>query len=343
MKTGRKYLPLRITIAAFCGILGLLSSLASAGSTPQQQDKPSGAAQTASAVPADAYAAEPLVIEQLDHSYTFHVDGTGIKEMTVVARVQSDAAVRQMGLLTIPFTGSSEHVELSYVRVRHRDGTVTETPASAAIEVPNPIITMAPLYSDLKQLQVPVRSLHAGDRLEWQARVLMTKPETQGQFWGADSFVTEGVVLEESIELRIPKDFSVKVWSGPIKPIESSSDTERIYRWQSSQKKPTVGPEAEAEKERKKKQVLTAAEQLDAKEGKLPDAAWTTFKSWAEVGAWYRNLEDDRASGGDTEIQAKTAEVIAGKTTPEEKVRAIYDYVSTCYKTSTAIARTSTH
>src|ERR1039458_1952412 len=75
--------------------------------------KPSAAPKT----PPD-YSAEPIVIEHLEHIYTMAADGTGVRLLTVAARVNSDASVRQLGVLSIPYASSSEHVELAYVRVR---------------------------------------------------------------------------------------------------------------------------------------------------------------------------------------------------------------------------------
>jgi tetratricopeptide (TPR) repeat protein len=46
------------------------------------------------------------------------------------------------------------------------------------------------------------------------------------------------------------------------------------------------------------------------------------------VGAWYRGLEADRVAPS-AEVKAKAAELVAGKTTNEEKVRSLYGYVST--------------
>jgi tetratricopeptide (TPR) repeat protein len=274
------------------------------------------------------YAGESVVIERLDKVYEMAADGTGSQLTTVVARVQSDAALRQLGVLNIGYASSSERVEIVYARARQKDGTVLETPVTQAIDMPNPVTTQAPFYSDLKQMQLPVRSLKVGDTLEWQAKVVRTKAEAVGQFWGQESFPTDGIVLEESVELRVPKDKFVNVWSPTIKPVETMVGGQKVFRWTNSQLKPTVGKEADAEKESKKKLVWTADQELDAAEGKLPTIAWTSFASWEAVGAWYRTLEGQRMEP-DAEIKAKVAEVVAGKTTEEEKVRAVYGYVAT--------------
>jgi tetratricopeptide (TPR) repeat protein len=274
------------------------------------------------------YSSEPIVIEQLDGVYKMAANGTGSKLTTVRARVQSEAAAKQLGIVGIAYASNSEHVEFNYVRVRHPNGSVTETPVSGAMDMPAPITQQAPFYSDLKQVQVPVRGLQPGDTLEWEAKSIRTKAETPGEFWGTDNFTEDGVVLSQTIELHVPKDIYVNVWSPKNKPTETVDGSERIFRWASSQKKPTVGKEADAEKELKKKQVWTAEQELDAKEGKLPSVAWTTFKSWEAVGAWYQGLEGDRIVP-DAAVKAKVAEVTAGKTTEEQKVRAVYGYVAT--------------
>jgi tetratricopeptide (TPR) repeat protein len=274
------------------------------------------------------YSGEPLVIEHLDKVYQMATDGTGWSQTTVVARVQTEAAVKQLGVLTIAYASNSQSVEIAYARVRHPDGSVVETPVNGAMEIPDPVTQAAPFYSDLKQEQLPIRGMGIGDRLEWQAKLITKKAEAPGQFWGQESFVEDGVVLSQTLELRVPQVVAVNVWSPGQKPVETMADGQRVLRWVSSQTKPTVGKEAEAEKEAKSKVVWTPEQELDATQGKLPSVAWTTFKSWEAVGAWYRGLEGDRTAPT-AEIKAKVAELTAGKTSEEGKVRAVYGFVAT--------------
>jgi tetratricopeptide (TPR) repeat protein len=274
------------------------------------------------------YSAEPFVVEHLDAVYKMAADGTGSKVTSVAVRVQSEASLKQLGVLNLPFASGTQRVEIVYARVRRPDGTVIDTPINQAIEMPSPVTTAAPFYSDLKQMQLPIRSLRVGDTLEWQGKVVLVKAEAPGQFWGQESFSEEGIVLSQTMELHVPKDTYVNVWSPRNKPTETVFGGERVFRWVSSQMKPTVGKDADAEKELKKKLVWTAAQELDAKEGKLPSVAWTTFKSWEAVGAWYQGLESDRIVP-DAAVKTKVAELAAGKTTEEEKVRAVYGYVAT--------------
>ena len=280
----------------------------------------------------DPYAGESFVAERSDVVYMMNADGTGYMQKTVAVKIQSEAALQQLGIVGMGFAGNSQRVEFHYVRARRPDGTVTETPVSGVMEQPLQATVQAPFYSDLKIAQLPVKNLQVGDTLEWEARVVITRAEAPNEFWVSENLVTEGsVVREESIELNVPSAKAVTVWTNPALGIQvkQSKDGDRtVYRWQTSALKPTVGPEAEAAKEAKKKHVLTVDEEMDEERGKLPSVAWTTFPNWAAVGDWYRGLELSRATPDD-EIKAKVAELTAGKTTEEDKVRAIYEYVST--------------
>jgi hypothetical protein len=278
--------------------------------------------------PTAPYAQEPLVIEHSDMLYHMVADGTGFRVRTIAARIQDESTLKQLSVLSVPFAANSEHVEWIYARVKHADGSVTPTAVADALEVAEPVTREAPFYSDLKQSQLPVRDLRVGDTLEWQAKVVSTRAEAPGQFWGTESFTRGAIVLSQTLKLELPKEKSVTVWSPGLNPVESTTGEEHVFLWTTSRTKPTVGPEADAAKELESKRVHTPAEDLDDRLGKLPDVAWTTFKNWEEVGAWYRGLEADRMAPS-PEIKARVAQLTAGKTTDQQKLDAVYAYVST--------------
>ena len=274
----------------------------------------------------DRYAAEPLVVLHNDKVYRMKADGTGVFEQTLAAKIQSESALKQLGVLAVPFASKTSHVEWVYARVKHADGTVVETPVSSAIEVTEQVTREAPFYSDLKASQLPLKDLRVGDTLEWQARVVMTTAEAEGNFWGQDNFVTGVVILEQSLEVDAPKELYLNAWGRTVKPVKTIAGDTQVWRWSNQELKPTVGAEADAAKDAEKKRIRTADEELDERQGRLPDAAWTTFKSWEVVGGWYRGLEGERMQP-DAAVKAKVAQLTAGKATEEEKVQAVYSYV----------------
>jgi tetratricopeptide (TPR) repeat protein len=268
------------------------------------------------------FSRESSVIEHMDTVYHYAADGTGSKEITAVIHLQDESAIKAWSVLSFAFASSAEHIEIDYVRVRRPDGAVVETPAADAQEMPAPITREAPFYSDLKEKQVPVRSLRAGDRLEYKLRIIRTRPEAPGHFWGQEIFYTPvfgAVVLEQSVEIHLPKTAYIQVWSPQYKSALTETATEKVYSWHAAQLQPIAGLDKDA---LKKFQVG----EFDDDFVKLPSIVWTNFHDWAEVGAWYREMEGTRITP-DADVKAKVAELIAGKQTGEEKIRAIYGYV----------------
>src|SRR5277367_4608113 len=118
------------------------------------------------------YSNEAVIFETLSIAYDFNADGTGVKTSTIVAHIQSDAAVRQLGVITLPYAGQNEQPEIVYVRVRKNDGSIVQTPPEDAQDMPSRVSRIAPFYSDLKEKQIPVKSLSLGDTLEYQVRFM---------------------------------------------------------------------------------------------------------------------------------------------------------------------------
>src|SRR5580698_5579125 len=98
-------------------------------SAAQCQTKPSPSSSSAdSPGPKFAYdySREAVVYEKLATVYDFNADGTGEKTTTFAARIQSDAAVRQLGVITLPYAAQNERPEIVYLRVRKKDGTLVQ-------------------------------------------------------------------------------------------------------------------------------------------------------------------------------------------------------------------------
>jgi tetratricopeptide (TPR) repeat protein len=316
----------------------LTASLLSAGLgiTRAQTLPPSASATTAKPTPLTTptdYPGESVVFDQLHRIYTYAADGTGSREYTASIEVRNQAGVKAVSVLPFDFASSAEHVEIDYVRVHHADGSIVTTSAADAQELPAEVTREAPFYSDIKQEQIPVRSLQPGDLLEYKIRVVRTKPEAPGHYWGSDSFFLPSssiVIRSEVLELHVPKDAYIQVWSPNYKPTVSDATTsgatngtaERVYRWQSAQLAPTAGKDKNALLKLDNNPTLGTSD-----DPPLPHIAWTNFHSWQEVGTWYHSLEGSRTQPND-DVRGKVATLIAGKSTSEEKARAVYAYVS---------------
>ena len=131
------------------------------------------------------YPGESLVFNNLTRIYTYAPDGTGTRDISAAIEVRNQAGVKALSVITFDFASSAEHIEIDYVRVHHADGSLTSTSPADAQELPTEVTREAPFYSDLKQEQIPIRSLQPGDLLEYKLRIVRTKPEVPGHFYGA--------------------------------------------------------------------------------------------------------------------------------------------------------------
>src|ERR1700744_3945578 len=174
---------------------------------------------------------EAVVIEKSSIVIRYARDGSSVRTLTVVAHVLSDAGVRKVGIVSFPFSSQTETLTFDFVRVRKPSGEVVETPIDGAQEVPMPVTQAAPMYSDLRTKELPVKSLSAGDTLEYQLTIKGTNADSPGAFWHPMNFSTGLPVQEETIELRVPRDLSVVVKSKKVQRVMSDEGDERVYHW----------------------------------------------------------------------------------------------------------------
>lgn len=295
-------------------ILGAISVACLAQSSP--------APATASA---DFYRNEAIVFEKSETTYRMHADGTGERDIHITARIQSQGAAQQFGVLAFSYASAYETPTIKLVRVHKPDGSVVDTPATDVIDMPADVSRQAPLYSDLKEKHIPVRSLSPGDTLEYEIDTSIDKAEAPGQFWGADHFAAPGtvIVLSEVLQLEFPADKYAQVWSPNHKPTIEEHNGLRTYTWNVAQLEPL--PKSTGRDGKQPNLPKDPDEDTDGR--KLPSVAWTTFRSWDEVGAWYRSLASKRAEPSDA-IRARADELTHDAKTPEDQIRALYGFVS---------------
>jgi len=274
------------------------------------QSKPSAVESGKAPTNTDA-AQQAVIVEQLVHRVAFDSDGTGTREVSESIRVQSDAGVQALSVLSFAYTTGNQSLDVDYVRVRKPDGTVITTPAYNIQDMPADVTRAAPIYSDIHEKHVAVKGLGTGDELEYLLRYHTLKPEVPGQFWFEFSFPKNVIVKNEELEIRVPREKYVKVSSPELKPEITETGSARIFTWRTSNLK-----------------VEDDSEQGKRTELPKPTVQVTTFHSWEEVGRWYSQLQAPQAAVT-PEIRAKAEEVTKGLTTDDAKLRALYNYVAT--------------
>jgi transglutaminase-like putative cysteine protease len=267
------------------------------------------------------FSKEGAVIEKWSTSAVFQSDGTSTTEFRARVRIQTDAGVRQYGVLRFPYQASFGGVEVQDVRVTKPHGSVVATPLDSIQDMTSEVSHDAPMYSDLREKHVPVKGLEPGDTLEYSARLLIEKPLATDQFWFGYQFIKSAIVLDEYLEISVPIEREVKLKSKTIQPTTRGENGRRIYAWKTSN--------LESQSADKQKEIQS----YDAMRGSLapPDVLLSSFHTWEEVGRWYESLQEEKIQPS-PEVKAKAEELTKDLSDDDAKLRAIYDYVSLHYR-----------
>ncbi|MGH9343323.1 MAG: DUF3857 domain-containing protein, partial [Terriglobia bacterium] len=255
---------------------------------------------------------QAYIIESYRTAINFRADGTSTTEVTARYRALSQAGVQQLGLLAFSYNSANERLKIDYVRVLHSDGTVVETPLNSLQDMPADITRQAPMYSDYRQKQAPVKGLSVGDLVEFQTETQVLHPLIANEFWYEYNFITALTVKQEELEVSVPTDKYVQIKAPDVKPVITKEGGRTVYLWKHSNDK-----------------IPTASEQSNA--SPIPSVQITTFRSWQELGRWWDALET-KAAAPTPDIRAKAAELTKGLTTDQEKLNAIYRYVSSQFR-----------
>jgi tetratricopeptide (TPR) repeat protein len=264
--------------------------------------------------PQDDFSKEAYVLEMLHTRVRFEADGTGLRELTGRIRVQSEAAIHDLGLLRFSYASTFESLNIDYVRVRKADGTVVVTPGSDIQEVDSEVSRQAPMYTDQREKHIAVKALGSGDVLEYHIVWAVHDALAPGHFWISDNFVRDVICLDEQIDVDVPKDMPIKFSSGAITPAIKDEGARRVYTLHNTNL------------------VRAKDENEGAWEKGIGNAAppvieLSSFPSWEEVGKWFGGLVAPQIQLTPV-IQAKAEELTRGKASESEKIQALYEFVS---------------
>lgn len=257
-------------------------------------------------------ARKPFVIERLRRAAVFQLDGTSRTTLDARVRIQSTAAVGRFGQLSYPYSSANQQLDVNFVRVLKSGGDTVVAAASSVQDVTGPVAQQAPMYSDLHEKVVTVPALQPGDTLEFRLTWTTVTPFAPGNFWDWTPFTRAAIVLDEQISYDVPRQahVQVKTEGGPDPRIADSGDR-RTYTWQRANL--TID--------------TTGRAGSFLGRGEHHSVSLTTFRNWAEVGAWYSGLERERETVT-PEIQQRAQQLVRGRTTLRDSIAALYDFVS---------------
>ena len=302
--------------ALFCSA-SVFALILSNPNSSRAQNTPTKPSSQANAAAASDYSKEGDVGELSATKIVFEDNGNFTQELKARYRIQSAAALQAYGMLKFSYASQNSDVDIDYVRVIKPDGRTIDTPKESVLDMPSEVMQAAPFYSDEKEKRVAVKGLEVGDRVEYSAHWRSKSALIPGQFYYAYRPNDDGIVLDEELEISVPAARTVKLKSEKYPPTVENRGTYRVFSWRLS------NTARKSEEKRKQEALLAIAP--------APPILLTSFQSWDEIGAWVRSLMAQR-SAPTPEIQAKAKELTQGLTNDDEKIQAIYSYVSTKFR-----------
>ena len=275
---------------------------------------PPGSDQSTDQKPASGAAQTPAQIELLETRIRFEADGASRKEVHARVRINTELGTRQFARLNFDYNRAFETVEIPLARITHASGGTADILPSAVTDQPNPVATDAAAYQDIRRKTVRILGLQPTDILEYRVITTAHAPLAP-DFYLFHTFAKDAIVTQEQFELDLPASRAVQLRVNPATAPSyegktgEGSESRMIrrwdYRWSS--------PEGKA----KSFQDLSTE----------PDLALTTFTSWKQLSA--RLAEKFEATENIAPaVLSKSNDLTKSAEKPEEKIEAIYDFVS---------------
>jgi tetratricopeptide (TPR) repeat protein/transglutaminase-like putative cysteine protease len=266
-----------------------------------------------------APAPSPFVIEELTTHIQVQGDGSARRRVRAKIKVVDQAGVGEWSTLLFPYMSATEDVAIEQLVVEKPDGRQVKASSLALEDAPAPAEVDTQILSDYRAKKIAVPALEPGDRLVYAVLFNRSSSLIPGEFWFDHTFVRRAVVIHESLEVDAPSSraLTLRVRRGSeVQPGPTAAG--RIARRWTHQQMVALAPPTTNEAVK----ALTE----DLKLG--PDVRVSSFRDWKQLGAWFGRVIDAKAEP-DESVRARARELTRGLTTPEERLAALYAFVST--------------
>jgi Domain of Unknown Function with PDB structure (DUF3857)/Transglutaminase-like superfamily len=317
------------SVRSICGLILLFAF----GAWPArcQEAAPSAAKQAAKTPePSDKQPELPAQIELLETRVRFEANGDSRKEVHTRVHINNELGARQFARLTFDYNRSFQQIEFPLVRITHSGGGTVDILPSAIADQPSPAVVNAPAYQDVRVKSVRILGLAPGDILEYRVVTTTSHAPLAPNIWLWHSFDRSGVVSQEAFDVELPASrVDVALHVRPTSDLTSkeavgSGDSARvIYHWN-----------------------WKASSHAENSENLEPDVAFSSF-SWESLSVKLAEkllpgavpLEDLQTLEADQkeifrkpeitiDVKTKALELTKQASTVEEKLKAIYEFVS---------------
>lgn len=236
-------------------------------------------------------------------------DGTSSLTYHKVIKILNEKGRESYGEVYIPYSLLGERVRILKARTIKPDGTEVEATAIHDISLAEGYH----LYSDAMAKVISMPALENNAIIEYAYTIDDLGRGPLGKHF-QDEFLFQDFdpMLISRYTLTVPKgmEFYYKMYNGNLVPEVEEKGNTVTYKW-----------------EMRNTPQIIQEDYMPPLADIVPRLEITTFKDWQDVGGWYYDIANPKTKPDET-IKAKVIELTKDKKTLEDKVKAIYYFVT---------------
>jgi hypothetical protein len=230
----------------------------------------------------------------------------------VLLKLVSGQSKNKFGDYKAVYDSRYEQINVKTARTFLPDGSISGVMEGADNVMTPDWLMDAAMYGSIKQRVVSFSGAESGAVLHWRVIRTTEYPSNDRFLSGEHLFQRDIPILAEKYSLQVHSSvtLSFRLMNQLQEPVLTSINDQRIFSWD-----------------------LTGQPMIQKEWGMIPleniapRLLYTTASSWQAIGEWFRQKFEVHAGGG-PEIDELTAQLTGSVTNSEEKINAIYRYVS---------------
>ena len=227
-----------------------------------------------------------------------------------LVKIFNARGIKEYGEIRVAYDDTYEYVGVDFARIIKPDhSVVTLSPMFFTTSTP---YSNFPLYSNCKYRVISIPGLEENTVIEYQVTKRRIKLVNGEDFWDIHKFKEPEPVLYQTYTVNFPREKKIHVRTLGMKkkPIRTIEGKTKTLTWKFTEQPPLMYED-----------VMPPIDEV------TPQIWISSFDDWDEFGNWWRSLFQDQMDI-DNEMKSKVKELTSKITDAEEKIRAIYQWIT---------------